>query len=436
MRGSTALEPLSCRGATEAHRTSTTKPRPDGRSPYAPRSVTLALAVILVGQWALALALGSPAPIGDEVDYLERSTRADPHEPGLFLRVPLFIELFVRARKLTGRPETATWFILSAGLAAAMGSAAAAHLAGLNALYVAASFLLAPEVLIFNRRYWPEPVLALSCAITTVLLWQYPDAHGVVFGLIVAISAAIRIEQLALIPGVAGAWLWAGVDRTVWDWSGLVLPSMACLGLWTLWCWHRYRIPWPDTTWQFNLEVARREAQHLRSAPVNVEQLVSAVRQDWASAGAASARRRPMRWNPGFMRISHRWMAMFGGETFISKRLLPPNGRGFPKAAWGQAGRLWLRYGFTTLVCLAVFFGVLSGRFEPYLTPTLALFVAVSSFHVRTRYRASLQPGLAIWLADGFSRVEFAGSWTPWVGLGLAMLLAVALGSIPFRDEA
>ena len=399
--------------------------------------LTLALAAILIGQWRLAIALGPPQPIGDEGHYLRRASHVDPHHSKLFIRVPLFVACFVWAHKLTGKPETVSWLFLAAGLTAALGSAVAAHLAGLNAVWVAAAFLLAPELLIFNLRYWPEPMLALASGMITILLWQFSYVHGLFIGLIAAAAVMIRFEQLVLIPAVGIAWIWAGADKSLWDWTGLVVPASVCLGLWTLRNWRRYRLAWPDTTWQFNLAIAHRESRQMLLSPVNIQQTVLAEMRDRLADKADGAQAVPqcIPWDPGFLKMPLRWLAVLGRETFISERLLPPSGQGFPSAEWDELRRRWVRYGFTLLACISVCIGLLTMRFEPYLTPSLALFVAIASFHVRTRYRAILQPGLALWFADGISHIDFGQSWVPWLSLLFAVMLAIKLGSVTLRVE-
>ncbi len=400
-------------------------------------TLILALAAILLCQWALALSLGPLQTVGDEVDYIARAAREDPHKPDLFLRVPLFIEFFVWVRKLTGKPERTTWLILSSGLATALGSVLAAYHAGLDVWWVVFAFLLTPELLIYNRRYWPEPMLALSCWIITLLLWQFPDTHGLFFGLLAAIAVMIRIEQLVLLPAIGVAWIWAGADRDYWDWIGLLLPLVLCLGAWTLRCWNRYRIPWPDTTWKFNLAVVYRESRQPLLTPINIQKLILAElyeRQQGRDDTAQAALNLGGMYS-GVARMPLRWLAMLGRETFISTRLLPQQGQGFPAAAWGGAGRIWLRYGFSLLVCFAICAGFTSGVFEPYLVPSLALYIAITSFHSRTRFRALLVPGTAIWLAEGMSHmtaVQTGASVMYWM---LALLFAILLGSINIRIE-
>jgi hypothetical protein len=357
-------------------------------------------------------------PQGDECDYLARSQWPDPHRPEFFLRVPVMPALFQLAGRVTGDPERVMRFagtgvgVLTVVLVMMAGVSVGGPLAGGLA---AIAMLLLVERVILSTHLWPDTPLSTLHALALLLLSSPTfgfETQWLALGAVVAMAAMIRIEQLALAPGVALVLL----VRDPGDWlaiaSCVLGPTVLATTLWTAVAWRRYRIALPDTTWKFNLRILDRQLAETRGGPVSVHGTITGI----LATGDAAATTRPGNssakpWKPWayFVSILRRAAACMGPDTFVEGRLLPPIGQAYPAMSETAALRLrpWLRWSFPLLVVSAVWAMLASGYLPDYLIAAVPVFAALVVAHFRTRYRLVLMPWLCVACVDALARLRF-----------------------------
>lgn len=402
--------------------------------------VALAVAV----QRHVLMRLGKAAPIGDETGYLECGGRADPFEPGLFLRVPFMAVLSWAANK-SARPEIMMRGMsrMASLMTIVVTSLACWLVTGIwVALAVGLALAVMPSRIIYSNKIWPDQYLALWLSALCLLLVWPGIAHHVRAGMIGGVCAvafltrfdavlAAPFSLLALVPADWGAVLFV-LGPTALAFAILSIVNRA-----------RYGIAWPDNTWAFNLLVSAKEAEIAPGRTPRVEPTVRAAVSEWQRLdrhqqlrqGLGGLLRKPHLLLGGAMR---RLVSLAAPDTFALERLLPPSGHAYPEASNSTVGtlRTLLTYEFPILAALALVLIPAFGTSATWLWPTLAL-VAGSVFMTRTRYRQAWIPGMLLMLADAARRAQLeAPGSTELVILGVAVAgLAAVFSLVRLRKE-
>lgn len=382
-------------------------------------------AAIILLLLLVARSLGTPKMVGDEAEYLLRAQKPDPYRPFRFMRVPGFISLFCWSRKITGDAGNAQAVITACGFLSIAVAMALAPWVGGSSIVVALVCLVCIEFFIYSLRLWPEPVLAL-CHMVSVALLVLGDGSlpiAVSGGIVCAIAALIRLEQLVLAPAFAFA-LWAGSGLSPIAAICVLLPTALALALWTFRNFRKYGIPWPDTTWQFNLEIAKLEA----AAPFGKTRIHPTIR----SVVDYRDEKKEFPQTPFLHSAMHavvRVLAFLGKDTFVSQHLLS-SGSGYVHPRGVAVFRTILRIGFPVVVCVAINLAVVQGTWPNYMAPALAYFLVSTLAHSRTRYRAILIPPVALWFAE-----LWQGANTPAIGLLPGVVVGLALAFLSIREE-
>ena len=385
----------------------------------------LGFAATLIMLLLVARGLGTPRMVGDEAEYLLRARKPDPYRPFRFMRVPGFITLFCWSKKITGDPGNAQAVITACGFLSIAVSMALAPWVGGSPVVVALVCLACIEFLIYSLRLWPEPALALCHMVVVALLVLGDGSLPVVVsgGFVCAIAALIRLEQLVLAPSFAMA-LWMVNDLNLIAGAVVMAPTAIALSLWTFRNYRKYGIALPDTTWQFNLEIARLEA----ASPIGQTRIDPTIRE----VVGYRDQKRKLPTSSLIATAVHavlRIVAFIGKDTFVSQRLLAP-GEGYTSPQGVSVFKSILRVGFPIVFCVAINLAIVTGIWPHYMLPALVYFLVSTLAHSRTRYRAILIPPIALWFAELWQGVN-----TPLTGVvpGIAVGLLLALLSI--REE-
>lgn len=352
---------------------------------------------------------------GDECDYLARSQWSDPHRPEHFLRVPVMPALFRLAGRLPGDPERVMRLagtvvgVLGVVLVMMAGVRVGGPLAGVLA---AIAMLLLVERVVLSTHLWPDTPLSTLHALALLLLSSPGfgfETQWLALGAVVAMAAMIRIEQLALAPGVALVLLVRDPNHWLAIASCVIAPTVLAMALWTAVAWRRYRIALPDTTWKFNLRILDRQLAETRDGPVSVQGTITgmlATADEAATSRPGNGFAKPWAFCVSILR---RAAACVGPDTFVEGRLLPPMGQAYPLMSETAASRLrpWLRWSFPLLVVSAAWAMFASGYWPDYLVAAVPVFAALVVVHFRTRYRLVLMPWLCVAFVDALARLRF-----------------------------
>jgi len=246
----------------------------------------------------------------------------------------------------------------------------------------------------------------------------------------------IRIDFLVAVPFFFGAWSMVYGPPGVFAAAAIFGPLLAALVLLSVRNSRRYGIPLPDTTWAFNLMVAREDACLAGDNRIDIERTVQNAVATWRDLEPREAVRlglealgdifcSPLRFGRGVVR---RMLVLVGPDTFIRQRLLPEN------AAYPDLGQRHRRFWDTALVVATpllvtmALIGTFAERRNPesFAWPSLALAAAIVLFHTRTRYRVALLPALSLVAAQAIAGL---GSH---LGNSLAVALLAAGGAALF----
>lgn len=408
-----------------------------------PYLVVVSLLVLI--QYSVRRAMGPSACIGDEVDYVRRGGATDPYAPGLFLRVPMMAWMSKQAHRFSSNPE---WMLRSAaGVASATSIIAcmmsAQILGGAPVMiFVGLLLLVMPGRVILSRHIWPDIWLGLWLSLSCLIL-VYPDLssnfRAISLGLLASLAFITRFDALLLAP-LSG---FALAPLPIQGWVFILLPTLVAFAWLSARNARRYQIPWPDTTWMFNVAIAAGETEK-KAGKVKVEQEIIEVVGVWnkldepgrLSSGLAGIRKlfaRPLR---TFSGVLMKVWASLGPDSFVMHRLLPPDGVAYPEISAGINRGLKIALTlafpvFTSMMVLALLVSEASTSIVVW--PTLAV-AAATLIHNRTRYRQAWLPGAAVLLASALSSPGFwprllsRESIAAWA---IAIVLAIAL--IRFR---
>jgi hypothetical protein len=260
-----------------------------------------------------------------------------------------------------------------------------------------------------------------------------------VLGALAAVAFLTRLDALVLCPTILWAWQLSRETIETSHLFGLVLPVVVAFLGCSWQNWKRYRIPFPDTTVLFNLALMGKQFDHPEPESPRLERLISQTRDLWEGQDERSrlhlARQMVVTWlsHPisALTGILRRLLAFCGPESFISQKLFSQEDGAYPEISpyLRRALQSVLRFGFSLLLCLAGGLMLINRPFESYyILPTAGMFVVAFLFHMRTRYRLALLPGLSLLVADrGMNTVSRLTTFTAQDALvavlGLALLL-------------
>jgi hypothetical protein len=406
--------------------------------------------VLVLVQLTVRHAMGAAVSIGDEGDYITCGKQADPYLPGIFLRVPLMAWMSKQAHRYSSNPERV---LRSASGIASMVSImlcmlSAQFLGGINAaLLIGLLLVFMPGRIILSSHIWPDIWLGLWLSLVCLVL-VYPDLSSNVRTLLVGSVAALafitRFDALLLAP-FAGFGL---APLPFLEWVFILLPTLSVFAFLSIRNARRYRIPWPDTTWMFNIMIAAGETGKSKAHKVHVEEEVQKVLTVWQTleypgrlstviASLRSLFSRPIRAISG---VLVRLWASLGPDSFVLHRLLPPDGSAYPRISekFNSALKIALLVAFPLFISMTILaLLVVEPSLPPILWPTLA-FATASLIHNRTRYRQAWLPGAALILVTAISEPGFwsillsAGSTIKWLA---AIALAISLVRFRTRPE-
>ncbi len=404
----------------------------------------LVLLVLVFVRLTIRRALGPVVGVGDECSYVQCGAQTDPYAPGQFLRVPLMAWLSKQAHCYSTNPEqTLRSATTAASALTSLASMLSAQLIGGTqaALVIGLLLVLMPGRLILSQHVWPDIWLGLWLSLACLIL-VYPDLpsnlRAALLGIVSALAFMTRFDALLLAP-FAGFALTPGPIR---DWIFVLAPTLLVFAYSSVRNARRYQIPWPDTTWMFNLMIAAGETEGQQGGKLRVEGEVLKTISVWngmthpdrLTHSVTSLRRLLVRPFRTFWSVLLRAWASLGPDSFVLHRLLPPTGLGYPEISprllYPLQIVLVLAFPlFTSATFLAL---LVSGSTTPViLWPTLAL-AAASLIHNRTRYRQAWLPGAALLLVSTVYEPNFwptllsTQSTVEWIaGVGLAVTLVL-----------
>ena len=410
----------------------------------------LVLSVLILVQWLVRRAMGPVVSVGDEGGYISCGGQADPYCPKAFLRVPLMAWISKQAHRYSTRPEQTLRLATSVASAATiLVSMISAQILGGTQASLVIGFLLVfmPERIILSHHIWPDIWLGLWLSLAClILVWPGLSLNlsTILLGVVAAMAFMTRFDALLLAPFVG----FGLMPLSFWQWMFILLPTLFVFAGLSIRNARRYKIPWPDNTWMFNMMIAAGETEQIRAEQIRIEREVGKAFMVWKqqshpdrfTSGVASFRKLAARPVRAFSGLLLRLWASLGPDSFVSQRLLPPIGRAYPEISgrFNHGLHIALRFAFPMFVS-AMFLTLLVGELPApaILWPTLALAVATLIFN-RTRYRQAWLPGAALLLV---STVSTSGFWSKLLSVDsavewlLAISLAVALVRFRVRFE-
>lgn len=406
------------------------------------------LAVIVALQVGLLATLRPSALVGDEKDYLYRGGWADPHNPTVYLRVPLFPELSRWINILSCNPERAwRWVnILFSNASAGIVLWAAYTVGGETALLISGLCLvLLIERQLLAQHIWPDTLLSLFNSILLLLLMTYPHtvSSALMLGVVLMMSVMTRIEQLVLLPAVVVV-LTQKIGYIDYIMITLVLaPAIVSLLLWTLVAKLRYGIGWPDTTWMFNVDLMKGELSAQQAGVHSINPMVADVHLKWIQMqGKGNAPKtntiEPMPLPKLLQTFLAKGLSFWGSDSFVVGRLLPPSGHAYPGMDAGllRLLKVLLRWTFPLVSLTCLWAVLIAPSIGYYMIPAIFLYLATVSVHFRTRYRLNLIPWLVVAGAVALSNISVADlNIQHWAILIALYLFGIWLVRNPMRIE-
>lgn len=403
----------------------------------------LALLILATIQYLVRRELGPIEKVGDECGYIKCGAQQDPYQPGVFLRVPFMAWLSKQCHRFSSNPESMLRTTTSiASLVTILVSMISARILGGDGAAILIGLILAcmPGRVVLSHHIWPDIWLGLWLSLFCLVL-IHPDLsaglRAQLLGLVAALAFMTRFEALLLAP-VTGLGMAA---LTMFEWVFILSPTLLVFIVLSLRHAYRYQIPWPDTTWMFNLMIAAGETDQEKASKVFVDQEVFKVATAWKKlsepdrlAASISSLRRLLQWpNRVIVGMFLRLWSSIGPDNFVLHRLLPPYGSAYPEIS----DRFKQVLGIALIITFPVFISstllallVADQSVAVIIWPTMA-FGVTSLFHNRTRYRQAWLPGAALLLVtmvctQGFwarlMSAESIVSWVVCVGLALALI--------------
>ena len=403
----------------------------------------LVFLVLAIVQLSVRRALGPTKKVGDEGGYITCGAQPDPYQPGIFLRVPLMAWISSLCHRFSSNPErqlrratgiaSIVTILVSMISARMIGGDGAAILIGLILGFM-------PGRIILSNHIWPDIWLGLWLSLFCLVL-VYPDLppnlRALLLGLLAVLAFMTRFEALLLTPFT----VFGMAPLALWEWVFILSPTLLVFIVLSIRNAHRYKIPWPDNTWMFNLMIAAGETGQQKASKVLVEQEVFKVLRVWRklndpgrfAASIDSLRRLfawPVRAIAGmFLRL---W-ASIGPDSFVLQRLLPPFGSAYSDISkpLNHGLNIALVLAFPVFVSATILALLVADQTVAVIIwPTMA-YAVTSLFHNRTRYRQAWLPGAALLLVatvftQGFWATlmssESIVQWVACVGLALALI--------------
>lgn len=247
----------------------------------------------LAVQLALLWGAGRRRPIGDEAEYLARGAAEDPYALRLFLRPPLLPWLAALCLRGARSPEAGSrrlWLLMvvASSLTVAATAVAGWQLGG-STIALLAALLLAvqPERTFLGCHVGPDTLLALVLAtLCAVPALPATPAVALAAGALCTLGVLTRIDFLAALTLLAATWWAARGPLTATALLAVLAPPLLALALLAVRNSRRYGIPLPDTTWAFNLMLARNETRLEDGELFTIDGLVARTVEAWAPAAA------------------------------------------------------------------------------------------------------------------------------------------------------
>ena len=398
----------------------------------------LVLSALVLVQWFVRRAMGPIVSVGDEYGYISCGEQADPYHPEAFLRVPLMAWLSKQSHRHSSNPEQTLRLAVSiASAATILVSMVSAQILGgfQGSLFIGLLLVVMPGRIILSHHIWPDIWLGLWLSLAClILVWPGLSLNLsiILLGLVAALAFMTRFDALLLAPFVG----FGLMPLSFWQWVFILLPTMVVFAGLSIRNARRYKIPWPDNTWMFNMMIAAGETELKRAEQIRIQREVGKTFVVWKqqshpdrfTSGVTSFRKLAARPVRAFTGLLLRLWASLGPDSFVLQRLLPPTGRAYPEISgrFNHGLHIALRFAFPIFVS-ATFLALLVGKLPvpAIVWPTLALAVA-TLIHNRTRNRQAWLPGAALLLVSVVSTPEF---WLklPSVESTVAWLLAISL---------
>lgn len=378
----------------------------------------VAAVAVRASLWALRVTRVA-ALVGDEFEYAAIVERRPGPAP--FHRMPAHGWLLRRVRRVDhARRITALASVASTAAATAVAAQVAGGWAGL-----AAGLLVAfcSERLLLGARLWPDPLMAVGYGVLVAACVPSTGVHWGVGAAACVVMTSLRVD--GLLTGVLAAAVLpiAPIGR-------LVVLGAAALPLLLVAVARRVRgrsAPIETTSW-FNIRLSAAQLSPLGRMPL--ESAIGELSTRWhgendlerraAARSAATLHwRHPLRWALG---VGGRIIGLCAADSFSAQRVLPSYDP--PLRRWVAA--LTTSLGAAIVVLAAAGAG---GGTAPRVAALVGLQVlGLSMFHTRTRFRATLLPGLVVLAAAGIHQLCAAN-----VGAIVAGATTMALGALATR---
>ena len=398
----------------------------------------------LVIQLAALWGMGDRRPIGDESEFLKRGRSEDPYAPLLFLRVPVLPWLAslcegsgARTQPRAGEQRLRLFVAISSAIATGLVAIVGWRVGGPPVALISALLLaLHAEKVILGCHIWPDTILAMVlAALMLVSTFEIGPASVLLASGLCTLGVLTRIDFVVAVPLVVVAWTRSAELPGPLSAAILFTPPLAALVVLSLRNSLRYRIPLPDTTWAFNLMVARADCSLDLTDSFEIENTVRTTASAWRNLAPTETAYRgfkafaetlssPVRLGRG---LARRFLILIGPDTFIRQKLLPKNAA-YPDLGDRRRRRLNFLLVITSpLVVSAAVIGTVFSRSTPsaVVWPSAGMALVAILFHTRTRYRAPVLPALSLVAAQG--AVRLASIPNPSFVVALAAVCGIAL---------
>jgi len=397
----------------------------------------LTLGLTIAFQLAALIALAPSRLVGDEAEYAFGGAGGGAHP--LWIRVPLqgwLVRLFDRTVRLPnvggGRMFSGCCAIAAATLAT--GYVEHSH-GSWAALITAAILIVSVERAVLAIHLWPDSFLSLLLLLFALLLQDPTTATAPWLAVIASLAFAIRVDNAALVPVAVLAplvMLPQQAPGAVLFPAAIVAVAIGALCL-------RSRLlfdSWlPDTTFAFNLAVARRDIAQPNATVDTLMSETARARRDTA----APAPRGRKRWSRAVSTFLIRLKTILGPETFVAQQLVARGVVGYRRSGLltpPSPLAALLKHGFTVTVALLL---LSLTRAPDGLLFVFGTFVFVYSFvQTRSRYRVALLPLLAVIVGTalpGTVEALASGGGVPLLSVAALLALAALLWAVPARRE-
>lgn len=388
-------------------------------------------------QLATLFAMAPSRLIGDESEYAFGA----PHVSGqsLWIRVPLqgwLVRLFGRAIRL---PDAGGGRLFSGCCAIAAATLATGYVEQTQgiwpALITAAILLLSVERAVLAIHLWPDSFLSLLILLFALLLQNLTPALAPWLAVVAVVAFAVRVDNAALFPIAIVAPFAGLLDQSLA--SALIPVAITAIGIGALCLRSRILFDsWlPDTTFGFNVAVARRD---IGQPGATTDRLMSETIRERRGDTPRAPQDGPIlpRAIAAFL---IRLKTVLGAETFISQQLIARGAVSYRRSrllTGPSPLAVLLRHAFSAALALLL---VTAAQAPGRLLIVFGVFVFIYSFvQTRSRYRVALIPLQAVIvgtaLPEAIGTFASGGGISP-LSIGLLLALGTLLWFVPARRE-